>query len=192
MRKKNIVCTTLCFLLMLFSPLCRADDLTSAPEGFQWVRVDEIKARFLKPDGWSFSKRRSGDRGLISISKENIDDAGFFMTGLTIIPLVVGHPGQADIAPGYARVYIDVAAENSSEVLVKPWSYSDEYFTGFGITTKNIDPNLGDYITDHLAIGNNRTGAVYLIVFESPVDMWDEIADIRVTLLSNIYFDRDM
>src|SRR5215471_19269896 len=58
--------------------------LPPAPSGFSWQRLDTIKCAVLKPDGWFFKQTRKGQTDGFFITKEDIDKAGVFQTGLTL------------------------------------------------------------------------------------------------------------
>ena len=43
---------------------------TPAPEGFSWLRIDDLKASFLLPDGWYYTLHQGKLRGSLVIAKE--------------------------------------------------------------------------------------------------------------------------
>ena len=58
--------------------------LTPPPPGFTWQEIPELKAAFLKPNGWFFKKEVQNGTFAYFITKENIDTNGEFQTGLTV------------------------------------------------------------------------------------------------------------
>src|SRR5258708_207703 len=73
------------FLALFLIQCLYAVDLPKRPAGFSWQEIPELKAAFLKPDGWYF--KREDQKGTLAyfITKENIDqNRGQFETGLTV------------------------------------------------------------------------------------------------------------
>jgi hypothetical protein len=47
--------------LLLLAPFLFAIDLPPAPPGFPWQEIPELKAAFLKPNGWYFKRETQKD-----------------------------------------------------------------------------------------------------------------------------------
>src|SRR5437588_4330869 len=74
----------LVFGSIVFATILLAMDLPPAPEGFTWQEIPELKAAFLKPNGWFFKREEQKGTLAYFITKEDIDKNGQFQTGLTI------------------------------------------------------------------------------------------------------------
>src|SRR5438445_12096251 len=75
-------------LLTLFAVIpvqtITAIDVPPPPPGFTWQEIPELKAAFLKPNGWFFKREEQKGTLAYFITKEDIDKNGQFQTGLTI------------------------------------------------------------------------------------------------------------
>jgi hypothetical protein len=76
------------FLLTVFAALfARTESTMELPPpapGFTWQEIPELKAAFLRPNGWFFKREESKGTLAYFITKENIEVSGEFQTGLTI------------------------------------------------------------------------------------------------------------
>lgn len=68
----------------LLTPILFAIDLPKAPVGFTWQEVPELKAAFLKPEGWFFKQENKNGTLAYFITQEDLAKNGEFATGLTI------------------------------------------------------------------------------------------------------------
>src|SRR6266850_7673678 len=76
---------SLIILLLAFAFGLRAENsLPPPPSGFSWQQFPPIKSALLKPDGWYFKQSKKGQTDAFFITKEDIDKAGAFKTGLTL------------------------------------------------------------------------------------------------------------
>jgi hypothetical protein len=71
-------------LLVLVLQSALAIDLPVPPSGFTWQEIPELKAAFLRPDGWFFKKEEQRATLAYFITKEDIGKTGEFQTGLTV------------------------------------------------------------------------------------------------------------
>ena len=60
--------------------------LPRQPDGFEWRYVPEVNMAVFIPDGWFFKYeyRDDLDFDTLYVTKENIDEAGMFSTGLSV------------------------------------------------------------------------------------------------------------
>jgi hypothetical protein len=163
-------------------------EFPEAPAGFEWMKIEEIKAAFLVPDGWYFkAEERDGTLGYF-ITKENIDEVGRFDTGLSIN--VIRQLKDRD-AVDFAREFsAAVAAQNE---LIRDWTTDVGAFKGFGCLTKNAVEGEDAFITMHtLAIGNEKTNTLYIIFFESLEEEWDQAWKVGKQMLRLFMIDDDI
>jgi len=186
MRITAIAITFLVGLILCTSTL--ATELPPPPAGYTWVRCNDIKGAFLKPTGWFFKKAVQGDTIGYFITKEDIDQQRAFKTGLSVnvIPNIPRKRGIT--ATKFAASYIK-AAVASREVFKEPWSTTMGPFEGYGVVVINRDSHQGDFVTHNLAIANDKTGTVYLLTFESPLDQWDASWSIAKPMLKMFLID---
>ena len=65
-------------------------------------------------------------------------------------------------------------------------------FWQFGVRTRVSDPAGGDYVTHNLAIANQDTGTLYVIVFEGPAASWDSAWQQGEPMLKLFLLDSDI
>lgn len=163
----------------------------AAPDGYRWEHCPEIKGALLAPDGWHFKKKIGRDTMAYFVSKENIDTAGEFTTGLSLnvvknVDVVMQAPPSA-----YAKELIAEAAASSS-VREAPWVKSQGPFRSHGVVITTPDLVKGDFVTHMLAIGNDSTGTLYLLTFESPVEDWAQASAIAEPMLKRLWIDSEI
>jgi len=71
-------------VVAFFAQTLNAIDLPKAPSGFTWQEVPELKAAFLKPDGWFFKRENNKDTLAYFITQEDLTKNSEFSTWLTL------------------------------------------------------------------------------------------------------------
>ena len=178
---KRIV--VLALVAALFAPGIRAMELPKAPAGFAWQEIPEVKAAFLKPDGWFF--KRESDKGTLAyfITKEDLSKTDGFDTGLTVNVFRL----KQDSAVDRGKAMIDQMA---SKHKVKSWSRSFGPFQEFGCEMKDTDAS-GTIMMHSLTIANPKTNTLYLFIFESPIDGWDAAWKLGKPIMDSLAIDDD-
>src|SRR5207253_2668928 len=74
----------LAFVVALFAQTLDAIELPNAPSGFTWQEVPELKAAFLKPNGWFFKQENSKGTLAYFITQEDLTKSSEFSTGLSL------------------------------------------------------------------------------------------------------------
>jgi hypothetical protein len=109
-----------------------AIDVPPAPVGFTWQEVPELKAAFLKPNGWFYRKEEQQGTFAIFITKEDISKGGEFQTGLT---LNVFHL-KKDPATEHGKSMIENIARSKHGEM---WTQKLGPFIEFGCQVKDTD-----------------------------------------------------
>lgn len=160
-------------LIVVIAGLCsgafaQSADLPTAPQGFSWKHIDEIKAAFLIPDGWYFKREIQKNTLAYFITQENIDKQGLLETGLTVN---VMRRLTAISAHTYARQFI--AKLTSENQVLHTWELGTGDLQGYGCQIKIPGSKDRPAIMMHsLAIANIRTNTLYILMFESPENKW--------------------
>lgn len=176
---------TLLFGLLLSS--ITAMDLPKAPAGYAWQEIPEIKAAFLKPEGWFFRKIPAGkDTPLaIFITREDIAIADHFETGLTIN---VFRNLKRETALKNAGAFIHSRMENRKGEM---WTRTLGPMVQVGVLAEI--PGDGHPIMVHsLSMVNTKTNTLYLIFFEGPRDEWEKTWEIGKTMLNLLAVDDEI
>ncbi len=145
--------------------------LPDAPDGYRWLRYEEGKSAYLRPQGWHVKTEVEGKTASLFISQENIDKQGSFDTGLTvhIIGDVAVRAGL--IASKYASAYVEELAKSKSVLERAETSAQDGYSSH---TLRYRDASRPPAILVHTHVLADDTADVLRIaIFEAPESNWD-------------------
>jgi hypothetical protein len=174
----------LAFVAAFFIPQCSAIELPKPPEGFTWQEIPELKAAFLKPNGWFFKQEIQKGTLAYFITKENLEQNDQFDTGLTINVFRL----KRDSAVDHGKVLIgNMALQHHVEM----WSRTYGPFQEFGCEFNDTDAS-GSIMMHALTIANPKTNTLYLFIFESPVSGWDAAWKIGKQIMDNLAIDDDV
>jgi hypothetical protein len=154
--------------LLLFVRPGLSQEPPPAPAGFAWKKIDSVKAAFLMPNGWFF-KEEKNDKLLSAffITRENIDKAGMFETGLTVNVQTVKQNAQETAARFIAGIM-------QANEMLDFYETETGVLKGYGCRVRKTEKDHAPLIMNVLGIGNSRTQTVYILIFESPEATWDE------------------
>jgi hypothetical protein len=150
---------------LVHHPLIAAD-VPTPPAGFSWQQIPEMKAAFLKPDGWFFKHETTKGTEAYFLTKEDISKGGEFATGLTVNVFRL----HQDSAVDHGRELIEKMAAQHHE---KSWSRTVGPFQEFGISPMKDTDATGTIVMTALTIANPKTNALYFFIFESPESSWE-------------------
>jgi hypothetical protein len=168
-------------VLLVAAPLA-GEEPPAAPDGFVWKKIDSVKAAFLLPKGWYFKEEEKDGAYGIFISKENIDTAGEFETGMSVHVQRL----KKDPAPDRAALLIMQLSEGNE--VQRTWRTEQGVLKLFGARIRvTVDPPT--FIEHVLAIGNSRTNTLYFIRFESPEANWNEAWKTGDVMLQDFLLD---
>ncbi len=174
---------SLMVLSALLVQISFAKDRVTAPEGFAWQEIPELKTAFLIPTNWFFKRNELHGHPAYYISKENIDTDGQFRTGLTVIVYF-----KKKSVVEYAEKYIDKLA---TQYHGEKWAKEVGSLKEFGLQSKHAYPD-GTGVDRALMVANPKTNTLYLILFESPEPDWDVAWKTGATIVDNLVFDDEI
>lgn len=161
-----------------------AIDLPPAPPGFTWQEIPELKAAFLRPNGWFFKREEQKGTLAYFITKEDIDKVGQFQTGLTVNVFHL----KKDSAVERAKSMIDqMAAAKHGE----KWAKDAGPFKEFGCSYKDTDAS-GTTVVHSLAVANPKTNTLYLFIFESPESDSQTAWNVGEQIMDKLAFDDEI
>ena len=173
------------FCVALVSSLSFSVDHPSAPVGFTWQEVPELKAAFLKPEGWFFKQEEQKGTLAYFITKESIATGGEFKTGLS---LNVFRRLKKSKAVDQAQYLIGNAI---SKHHVEPFQRRVGPFYQLGCELKDTDAT-GTIVMREIAMANEKTNTLYLFIFESPESEWPAASKIGEKMLDQLVLDDEI
>ena len=184
---RSYLLVTFCFLSLVFSfVLAEEKKLMDPPKGYSWARCPDIKGAFLQPDGWFFKSTKEEDNKSFFITKEEIKDGKQFSTGLSIFVLSNIPKKSKDSPYNYSLKIKAVAKETNT--LTKEWDRDMGPFKSIGFVYTKKDKK-GDYTVHNLLISNDKTGTLYMILFEAPVTEWEQAWKVAEPMLKYLLID---
>jgi hypothetical protein len=174
-------------LLVLFAALLEAAiaiDLPSPPPGFTWQEIPELKAAFLRPNGWFFKREEQKGTLAYFITKEDIEKNGEFQTGLTINAF---HLKQESAVERGKHLIDQLAATKHA----KAWAQDIGPFKEFGCLYKDADAS-GTSVVHTLTVANPKTNTMYLFIFESPESNWDASWKLGKQIMDTLAIDDEI
>jgi hypothetical protein len=179
----------LSFLMLLFCT--RADDqLPPTPSGYSWQHLTAIKSAALKPDGWFFKQTKKGQTDAFFITKEDIDKTGSFQTGLTLNCLRDIPKKTGQLPSAYAAAFADAAAAKYQ--LTKRSSSNQGPFKAVKFGYVDAPKDKESITVYDLAIANDKTGTLFLVIFEAPTKDWSEAWKIAEPILKKLLLDDEV
>ena len=156
-------------------------DLPQAPAGFNWQEIPELKAAFLKPNGWFFKREEVNGTLAYFITREEITESGSFQTGLTVN---VFHLNKGSATERGKRLISNMALKHHADT----WQQSSGPFRKFGCFVRDTDSS-GTTAMQAVTIANEKTNTLYLFIFESPLSDWETAYKIGKVLMDNLVLD---
>jgi hypothetical protein len=173
----------LTFLASLFVHAVPGIDLPTPPPGFTWQEIADLKAAFLRPNGWFFKREEVKGTLAYYITRESIENGGEFQTGLTVN--VFRHKKESAVET--ARYFIDqLAAKKHAE----KWFKEVGPFKEFGCLTKDTDSS-GTSVSQTLTVANPKTNTMYVFIFESPESDWDSAWKVGKQIMDALAIDEN-
>jgi hypothetical protein len=171
-------------LAALFVHAGPATDLPAPPTGFAWQEIPELKAAFLRPNGWFFKREQAKDALAYFITKESIENGGEFQIGLTVN--VFRH--KKDSAVETAKYYVD---QLTTKRHGEKWARDVGPFKEFGCLTRDTDAG-GTTVLQTLMVANPKTNTLYLFIFESTQANWDSAWKTGKTIIDSLIIDDEI
>ncbi|HCE45744.1 MAG TPA: hypothetical protein DET40_19550 [Lentisphaeria bacterium] len=184
----------LCLLILLAGLLLQAADLLpEPPKGFIWRQLPFIKASVMMPDDWFFSfiPDNKEEKYIYHITRENIEQKGVYESGLDF-RVMRGVPVKTK---GKLPSEYSASAVSETEKIVKftkKWEETKGIFKEIGFMYVASDEKESTTIY-RLYISNDKTGTVYVLTFEGPTKVWDELwKNVGEVIFKNMSIDESI
>ena len=174
--------------------LAAVEVLPEAPKGFLWKQLPFIKAQFLMPNDWNFNfvPENKDERYIYYITKENINQKGYYQTGMNIrVIRNVPTKLKGQLPSEYSA---NIVAETAKKVkFTKKWDEQKGIFKESGYIYVDDSDNKNSITVYRLYISNDKTGTVYILTFEGPTKEWDSLwKNIGEVIFKNFSLDETM
>lgn len=186
MSRRDALKTTLCSLIFFFVSDTAAshEALPPAPSNFSWVKIEEMKVVFLRPDGWHFTNNKAKLLGSFAIYRKEPDTDGRFETGLTLY--AIRNMGKTDRELPSRQIHRfveDMKAQEGVQVFSVA-RVERGPFQGLAIRYVYTSSTASPIMYHRLFLANDRTDTILFITFESPESKWEETWRIGKTLVT--------
>lgn len=177
-------------IFLFMASVAFADDVSffekhlgKAPEGFEWTLCHGGFLAIRKPKNWFFKEEGPSKNGTLAcfVTKEDFSNNKEFETGFTI-NIIRGMLEKAKVLPSvYAKNFIAKMAKETKEKGEKIDLFrvnENKQLKGFILrTTRTLLNNKNEpkLTTVHnFVVANDQTGTIYIALFESPTESWDD------------------
>ncbi|MBI2326701.1 hypothetical protein HYU92_00105 [Candidatus Curtissbacteria bacterium] len=184
------------------------DSKSEVPQGYMWRECTDIGARFLMPESWFFKEEFAPGTFAYFITREVIPNApsqeirfsggitfrttgseSFYSTGL-VIHALPNFSQRRGIKP--SKISKD-SIEQPTEPLISVGRYKFRqdgplaiyrgFFRDDGMVFLGKEHGPKHYYIE--MVGNDRTGTLYTMIFETPSERWQDDEEIARRMIDN-------
>ena len=163
--------------------------LGTAPAGFTWQPLPELKAAMPLPQGWYY--QAEGQKGAVTyyLTREEIGENGEFQTGvsLNVVRKVKGKTGRP--APDYAELLLLRTGFGKGQQQLEKASSVDGAFYKRTVRYREAPPEAEARIIYQMALANAKTDTLYLLTFESTEKEWAEAWKLGEVMIKELVLD---
>ena len=155
-------------------------------ENYHWFDSKLGSSKFLVPNGWFTKEEYGKGHYALFITKEKITSEQTFNTGLTL-NFNTHISRKAKVMPSkYALSLISLLIqEKSTHIITKPWKYKKGENLNIGVTFVNQE----NITIAYQLIANDQKDTLYVILFESPNDQWDNNWTLGRSIIQHLRID---
>lgn len=173
-------------LCLLFTKAVVSEEpkLPKPPEGFAWQWCEEARVGLLCPKDWHFKSATKNETQGYFITKQEIRAEEKFETGLSVNVISKVSKKHGLAASDYANKFVREAIREKKNVLkvIAPGELGPA--KTFGCRIKD-----GDSVIHYFLITDDKHDTLYLFLFESPANEWDQAWKSGEQMLKKIYVD---
>jgi len=162
------------------------------PEGYDWQELKECRSAVLLPRGWQFSQNKVDDTLAYFVTRDEPLE-GKFTTGLTV-NVVRNLSDASKLKPSlYAAHYVQEYLKQSEETVEQPESAPAGPFDRISCQVIKRFPQFEDqrFRVRMTTFANDKADALYILIFASPVDEWEQSYRIGEQLFNPIVLAAD-
>ncbi|MBF9236458.1 hypothetical protein I2I05_03525 [Hymenobacter sp. BT683] len=163
--------------------------LATAPAGFHWQPLPEVKAAMLLPDGWYYKAELGKDTQAYFLTQEEIVEGGEFQTGLSLNVVQKVQAKTNRKAADYARAFSARAGLAPTQEVLDRKEEALGPLRLFRVRYRAAPADASPKIICQWAIANTKTDTFYMMVFESPEKEWAEAWQLGETMVRELVLD---
>lgn len=147
-------------------------DWGSLPEGYSWYESEECHVAVPVPQGWHVKTTANGDTKAVFITKENIDEAGQFLTGYSLNCTAAFSKKNKTRPSLYATAFIEQVTKSKKEVVLEPWG-KELAPKMYGAGIRYRDKGAPDLLVHYYLLADDAEDSLRFMIFEAPESEWE-------------------
>ena len=163
--------------------------LGTAPAGFGWQALPDIKAAMPLPEGWYY--KAEGQKGATTyfLTRDEIGESGEYRTGmsLNVVRKVKSKTGRQ--APDYAELLMMRTGFSPGQKQLEKASSVDGVFYRRTVRYRDAPPEAEARVVYQMALANAKTDTLYLLTFESPEKDWPAAWKMGEAMIKELVLD---
>jgi hypothetical protein len=146
--------------------------LGTAPAGWTWQVLPEIKAAMPLPTGWYF--KATGEKGAPTyyLTPEETDDNDEFQAGLSLQVVRKAKAKTGRPAPDYAELLMMRTGFGPGQQQLEKNASVEGTFYKRTVRYRDAPPEAPARVVFQMALANAKTDTLYLLTFEAPEPDW--------------------
>lgn len=166
------------------------------PIGLTWKELRSIKAKIPMPEGWFYREDNFPTTKAFAISRERVIlGVSEFKTGLSLNVILNFRLAQGMNPSEFAKRFIERPpfVIPTGETVVLHDGPLVSYRRYFKANAKAIRPQQNEPVIFYYEItGNDRTGAAYVMYFETLEAKWEQDCETAKLMIENRVFDKSI
>ncbi|MDB5236869.1 MAG: hypothetical protein JWR44_3862 [Hymenobacter sp.] len=180
------------FLLLIALPATAQKlnaGLGTAPAGFSWQALPEIKAATLLPEGWYYRADAQKGASTHYLTQEEMGESGEFQTGLSLQVVRKARAQTRRPAPEYAELLMMRTGFGPGQQQLEKASSVEGPFHKWTVRYRDASPDTDARMVYQMALANAQTDTLYLLTFESLEKSWDEAWKLGEAMIRELVLD---
>jgi len=162
-----------------------AAEAPSAPPGFAWTRLPEIRAEILKPSAWTLDHQRKGASETYRLEAPKKEGAPAVALDINWVGEVAKQTGM--LPSKYAAGLVAEASQNHKILERESGTIGSRASVAFRFADSG--PGRDGMMVRYQIVANDRTGSLYVMAFEAPSREWTNAWKAGSVMMDRIRLD---
>jgi hypothetical protein len=168
-------------LFLLLSSACFSSELPAPPSGYTWYNSKSNVGVFLVPEKWHVKEEKNKDTNALFITQEKIETGKSFLTGLSVNQINNFKEKSKKLPSVYAKEFI-IKVSKDFEV-INSFTIPNTSGEMSGVQVIGSNNNIPT-ILHYLAMGHDKENKLYILIFETPEELWLNNSKIAFPMLN--------